>query len=110
MSSKKGIRIGSILMGNGAPVSVQSMTNTDTADVDRTLRQICELSQHGADIVRISVYNDKCAQAVRLLVDKSPVPLVADIHFDYRLAIQACENGIDKLRINPGNIGGENNE
>ena len=109
MSSKKGIRIGSILMGNGAPVSVQSMTNTDTADVDRTLRQICELSQHGADIVRISVYNNKCAQAVRLLVDNSPVPLVADIHFDYRLAIQACENGIDKLRINPGNIGGENN-
>ena len=94
-------------MGGGAPVSVQSMTNTDTADVEATLSQIRALTVAGADIVRVSVYNEACAEAVRALVDGSPVPLVADIHFDHRLAIQAVENGIAKVRINPGNIGGE---
>ncbi len=100
---------GSVAIGGGAPVSVQSMTNTDTADVEATLSQIRALSVAGADIVRVSVYNEACAKAVRALVDASPVPLVADIHFDYRLAIAAVENGISKLRINPGNIGGEAN-
>ena len=98
-----------VLIGDGAPVSVQSMTNTDTADVEATLSQIRALAVSGADIVRVSVYNEACAKAVRALVDGSPVPLVADIHFDHKLALTAVENGIHKLRINPGNIGGEKN-
>ena len=88
-------------------MTVQSMTNTDTRDVPAA--QIRALAEAGADIVRISVYDAACAQAVRELVEKSPVPLVADIHFDHRLAICAVENGIQKVRINPGNIGGEKN-
>ncbi len=85
---------------------VQSMTNTDTRDTEATLAQIRALHAHGCDLVRVSVYDEACARAVRTLVDRSPVPLVADIHFDHRLALQAMENGISKLRINPGNIGG----
>ena len=103
------VSVGGVRIGGGAPVSVQSMTNTDTADVEATLAQIRALAAAGADIVRISVYHEACAKAVRPLVDGSPVPLVADIHFDHRLALQAVENGIQKLRINPGNIGGEKN-
>ena len=110
MSTKtRQVKAGNVLIGGGAPVSVQSMTNTDTADVEATLSQIRALTVAGADIVRVSVYNEACAEAVRALVDGSPVPLVADIHFDYKLAIKAVENGIHKLRINPGNIGGEKN-
>ena len=85
------------------------MTNTDTRDVEATLVQIRAMAAAGADIVRVSVYDEACARAVRALVDGSPVPLVADIHFDHRLAIQSVENGIAKVRINPGNIGGEAN-
>ena len=96
-------------MGGGAPVTVQTMTNTDTRDVAATLAQIRAAAEAGADIVRVSVYDDACAQAVRALVDGSPVPLVADIHFDHTLAIKSIENGIAKVRINPGNIGGEAN-
>ena len=103
------VKAGDVLIGGGAPVSVQSMTNTDTADVEATLSQIRALAVSGADIVRVSVYNEACAKAVRALVDGSPVPLVADIHFDHKLALAAVENGIHKLRINPGNIGGEQN-
>lgn len=98
--------IGAVPLGGGAPVTVQSMTNTDTRDVEATSAQICALAEAGADIVRVSVYDAACAQAVRALVDNSPVPLVADIHFDYKLAIASVEQGIHKLRINPGNIGG----
>ena len=103
------VKAGGVLIGGGAPVSVQSMTNTDTAEVEATLSQIRALAIAGADIVRVSVYNEACAKAVRALVDGSPVPLVADIHFDHKLALAAVENGIHKLRINPGNIGGEKN-
>jgi len=98
---------GSVAIGGGAPVSVQTMTNTDTRDVGATLAQIRAMAAAGADIVRVSVYDEACARAVRDLVDGSPVPLVADIHFNHRLAIQSVENGIAKVRINPGNIGGE---
>ncbi len=101
------VRIGNLRLGGGAPVLIQSMTNTDTRDTEATLAQIRALAAAGCDIVRVSVYDETCAEAVRTLVDGSPVPLVADIHFDYRLAIRAAENGIAKLRINPGNIGGE---
>ena len=100
---------GRVAIGGGAPVSVQTMTNTDTRDVEATLHQIRAMAEAGADVVRVSVYDEACAEAVRALVDGSPVPLVADIHFNHRLAIRAIENGISKVRINPGNIGGEGN-
>jgi len=98
-----------VAIGGGAEISVQTMTNTDTRDVEATLAQIRRMADAGADMVRISVYDEICAKAVRALVDASPVPLVADIHFDHKLAIQSIENGIAKVRINPGNIGGEAN-
>ena len=104
---KKAVSAGRLRIGGDAPVSVQSMTNTRTEDTDATLRQIRALAAAGCDLVRVSVYNEDCVKAVRTLVDGSPVPLCADIHFDARLAIGAVENGIAKLRINPGNIGGE---
>lgn len=107
MSSLKQVSVGRLTMGGHNPVWVQSMTNTDTRDVQATLAQIRALANAGCDIVRVSVYDEACARAVRDLVDASPVPLVADIHFDHHLAIMAAENGIAKLRINPGNIGGE---
>ena len=103
------VTAGTVAIGGGAPVTVQTMTNTDTRDVEATLTQIRAMAAAGADIVRVSVYDEACAEAVRALVDGSPVPLVADIHFDHRLAIRAVENGIAKVRINPGNIGGEAN-
>ena len=105
----KQVHAGAVAIGGGAPVSVQTMTNTDTRNVEATLTQIRAMAAAGADIVRVSVYDEACAKAVRALVDGSPVPLVADIHFDYRLAIESIENGIAKVRINPGNIGGEKN-
>ncbi len=101
------VHVGPVPIGGGAPISVQTMTNTDTRDVEATLAQIRAMAAAGADIVRVSVYDEACAKAVRDLVDGSPVPLVADIHFNHRLAIQSVENGIAKVRINPGNIGGE---
>ncbi len=103
------IIVGGVKIGGGAPVTVQTMTNTDTRDVEATLLQITSAARAGADIVRVSVYDEACADAVKTLVEKSPVPLVADIHFDYRLAVKSAENGIAKVRINPGNIGGEKN-
>ena len=101
------VRVGDLTLGGHNPVWVQSMTNTDTRDAQATLGQIRALAKAGCDIVRVSVYDEDCARAVRTLVDGAPVPLVADIHFNHRLAIAAAENGIHKLRINPGNIGGE---
>lgn len=109
MYQTRTVKVGDLLLGGGNPVLVQSMTNTDTRNAEATLAQIRALANAGCDIVRVSVYDEECARAVRTLVDGSPVPLVADIHFDHKLAIQAAENGIAKLRINPGNIGGENN-
>ena len=103
----KEVQIGKLRLGGGNPVLVQSMTNTDTRDTAATLAQIKALAEAGCDLVRVSVYDEACAEAVRTLTDGSPVPLVADIHFDHRLAIRSAENGIAKLRINPGNIGGE---
>lgn len=105
----KQVCAGNVKIGGGAAVSVQSMTNTDTRDFAATAAQIERLAAAGCDLVRVSVYDQACAANVRALVDASSVPLVADIHFDHRLAIQSLENGISKLRINPGNIGGEAN-
>lgn len=104
---KKQVMVGAVPIGGGAPVSIQSMTNTPTQDTAKTLRQIRLLAKNGCDIVRVTVNHREAALAVPKLVAQSPVPLVADIHFDYRLAIMALEGGIAKLRINPGNIGGE---
>ena len=101
------VQIGKLRLGGGNPVLVQSMTNTDTRDTEATLAQIRALHDAGCDLVRVSVYDEACAEAVKTLTDRSPVPLVADIHFDYQLAIRSAENGIAKLRINPGNIGRE---
>ena len=101
----KQIAIGNVKIGGGAPVSVQTMCNTDTRDVVATLNQIKEFENAGCEIVRLAVLNSDASEAIKELVKKSNIPLVADIHFDYRLAIQCIENGISALRINPGNIG-----
>lgn len=105
----KEISIGNVKIGNGALISVQSMCNTDTRDVEATMSQISELAEHGCELVRLAVLNKDAADAVKELVKRSPVPLIADIHFDYRLAIQCINNGISALRLNPGNIGKREN-
>lgn len=105
----KQISIGNVKIGGDAPISVQSMCNTDTRDVEATCRQINELAQKGCDIVRLAVLNKDAAEAIKDIVKKVSIPLVADIHFDYRLAIQCINNGINALRINPGNIGKREN-
>lgn len=106
-NSTKQVLVGGVPVGGGAPVSVQSMTNTDTRNVEATVRQIEALTEAGCDIVRSSVYDMECASALREIKNRIHIPIVADIHFDYRLAIAAMENGADKLRFNPGNIGDE---
>ncbi len=101
------VRVGALEIGGGAPVVIQSMTNTDTRDIPQTVSQIRLLSEAGCGLVRMSIYDSACAQAIAAIKREVQVPLAADIHFDYRLALQSVENGIDKLRINPGNIGGQ---
>ena len=101
------IHIGPVAIGGGAPVSVQSMTNTKTTDTEATLAQIRALAAAGCDIVRLAVPDMAAARNLGNILKKSPVPLVADIHFDYHLALEAIRQGIHGLRLNPGNIGGE---
>lgn len=101
----KKVMVGKVEIGGGAPVSVQSMTITDTRDVEATLVQIYQLAAEGCEIVRLAVPDGEAAQALAAIKPRSPIPIVADIHFDYRLALQALDAGVDKLRINPGNIG-----
>ena len=101
----KKIKIGNIAIGGGSPISVQSMTKTDTSDVDATVTQIRELENAGCDIIRVAVPDDQAAEAFRKIQERISIPIVADIHFDYKLALKAVENGANKLRINPGNIG-----
>lgn len=103
------VKVGNVMVGGDAPVSIQSMTNTDTRDIDATVRQIGELEQTGCDIVRFAIPDLEAAQAVSEIKKRTGIPLVADIHFDYRLALECIERGIDKIRINPGNIGGKQN-
>jgi (E)-4-hydroxy-3-methylbut-2-enyl-diphosphate synthase len=105
----KEITIGNVKIGNNSPISVQSMCNTDTRDIKATTNQIKELSQAGCELVRLAVLNKDAAIAIKDIVKKSPVPLIADIHFDYRLAIECINNGISALRLNPGNIGKREN-
>ena len=105
----KQINVGGVLIGGGAPVTVQSMCNTKTWDVEKTVAQIKALRAAGCDIVRLAVPDLRSAQAISAIKEQTDVPLVADIHFDYRLALECAARGIDKIRINPGNIGAEEN-
>ena len=102
----KALRLGNVPIGGDSPVSVQSMANTDTRDVDATLAQIRELAEAGCEIVRLAVPDERAARALAAIKERASVPLVADIHFDHRLAVMALESGVEALRINPGNIGG----
>ena len=99
------ILIGDVPVGGDAPISVQSMTNTLTSDSESTINQIKQLSEAGADIVRVSVPDQEAADSFKIIKENSPVPLVADIHFDYTMALEAIKGGADCIRINPGNIG-----
>ena len=100
------VQIGDIMIGGGSPIRIQSMTNTRTEDVDATVAQILRLERAGCEIIRCTVPRLEAAQALAQIKKQIHIPLVADIHFDYRMAIAAIENGADKIRINPGNIGG----
>ncbi len=101
------VQIGGVTIGGGSPIAIQSMTNTRTEDVSATVAQIHELEKAGCQIIRCAVPTMEAAQALGEIKRQIHIPLAADIHFDYRLAVAACENGADKIRINPGNIGGQ---
>ena len=103
----KQIKVGNVLIGGGAPIVIQSMTNTDTRDAKATLKQINELYNVGCQIARCAVPDMTAAHALGEICEKSPIPVVADIHFDYRLALESIEAGVQKVRINPGNIGSD---
>ncbi len=107
--STKQISLKGLKIGGGAPISVQTMCNTKTWDVEKTVEQIKAMRIAGADIVRLAVPDMRSAQAISQIKEQVDVPLVADIHFDYRLALECARRGIDKIRINPGNIGAEEN-
>lgn len=98
------VSVGNILIGGGNPVSIQSMTNTDTRNVKETVSQLKSLEEAGVDIVRLAVLDIEAAQAIKEIKKQTKVPLIADIHFDYRLALESMKSGIDALRLNPGNI------
>ena len=103
------IKVGNVFIGGGAPVAIQSMLNTKTTDVEGSVAQLKKLASAGCDIARLAVPNKEAAQGFAEICKQSPLPLVADIHFDYKLALLAAEGGASKIRINPGNIGGEEN-
>lgn len=103
----KQIHVGGVAIGGGAPVSVQSMTKTDTRDVAATLAQIRALAEAGCEIIRIAVPDMEAARALGAIREGSPIPVIADIHFDHKLALEAISRGVDGLRINPGNIGSQ---
>ena len=102
----KTIRIGDRVIGGGNPILIQSMTNTPTEDVEATTAQILRLEEAGCEIIRCTCPTEEAALAIGQIKKRIHIPLVADIHFDYRMAVRAMENGADKIRINPGNIGG----
>ena len=107
MRESKKINVGGVWLGGGERVKIQSMTTTKTSDVEKTVAQILALEKAGCEIVRVAISDEADALAVRSVVDKIHTPLVADIHFSPKLAVMAIENGANKVRINPGNIGGE---
>jgi (E)-4-hydroxy-3-methylbut-2-enyl-diphosphate synthase len=106
MNTRRSLRIGPVPIGGGAPVAVQSMTNTDTRDAEATLAQLARLARAGCELARLAVPDEAAAAALPLICARSPLPLIADIHFSSRLAVAALEAGVAGLRINPGNIGG----
>ncbi len=106
MASKRQIHVGGVLIGGGAPVAVQTMTKTETADLQATMDQIRRVAQAGADLVRVAVPRDQDAEALKEIVQQSPIPVIADIHFNYTLALKALDAGAHCVRLNPGNIGG----
>ncbi|HID0817616.1 flavodoxin-dependent (E)-4-hydroxy-3-methylbut-2-enyl-diphosphate synthase [Clostridium botulinum] len=103
--STKKVKVGSIYVGGDSPISIQSMTNTDTRDAKNTLNQINKLEEIGCDIIRCAVPDIEASEALKIITKESKIPVVADIHFDYKLALESIKNGVDALRINPGNIG-----
>src|ERR1700743_1152868 len=106
MASERQIHVGDVAIGGGAPVAVQTMTKTETADVTATMDQIRLGADAGADIVRVAVPREKDVEALKTIVDQSPIPVIADIHFNYTLALKALDAGAHCVRLNPGNIGG----
>lgn len=106
---KREVTVGGVKIGGDAPVSIQSMTNTDTRNVAETVNQIRRLETAGCEIIRVAVPDMEAAEAVREIKKQIKIPLVCDIHFDYRLALECIKNGVDKVRINPGNIGDREN-
>lgn len=105
--TKKEIKIGDVYIGNNHSIKIQSMTNTKTKDTDNTIKQILELEKIGCNIIRVAIVDLEDAKAITIIKKHIHIPIVADIHFDYRLAIESIKNGADKIRINPGNIGSE---
>jgi (E)-4-hydroxy-3-methylbut-2-enyl-diphosphate synthase len=99
------IHVGPVAIGGNNPISVQSMTNTDTRNVDKTVQQIKRLEEAGCEIVRVAVVDEEAARSLKSIKERIDIPLIADIHFDHRLALMALDSGVDGLRINPGNIG-----
>ena len=100
------VQVGSVTIGGGHPVVVQSMTNTKTEDAAATLAQIRDLQELGCEVIRCAVPTMEAAEALSVITKESPIPVIADIHFDYRLALAAIDAGVSALRLNPGNIGG----
>src|ERR671920_2521387 len=106
MASQRHVMVGDVQVGGGAPVVVQTMTKTETANLTATMDQIRRVAEAGADIVRVAVPRDQDVEALKTIVVESPIPVIADIHFNHTLAIKAIEAGAHCVRINPGNIGG----
>ncbi|MDX6669181.1 MAG: (E)-4-hydroxy-3-methylbut-2-enyl-diphosphate synthase, partial [Solirubrobacteraceae bacterium] len=106
MPSKRQINVGGVPIGGGAPVVVQTMTKTETANLAATMEQIRTVAEAGADIVRVAVPRDDDVEALKTIVRDSPIPVIADIHFNYTLALKAMDAGAHAVRLNPGNIGG----
>src|SRR6201990_2587640 len=106
MPSQRQIHVGPVPIGGGAPVAVQTMTKTETADLEATMTQIRRVAEAGADIVRVAVPRQQDAEALKTIVRESPIPIIADIHFNHTLALKALDAGAHCVRLNPGNIGG----
>src|SRR5438046_5558242 len=106
MASRRQIPVGGVPIGGGAPVAVQTMTKTETANLEATMAQIAEVADAGADIVRVAVPREKDVDALKVIVVESPIPVIADIHFNHTLALKAIDAGAHCIRLNPGNIGG----
>ena len=106
MASKRQIFVGKVPIGGGAPVAVQTMTKTETANLEATMDQIHKVAEAGADLVRVAVPRDDDVVALRTIVKRSPIPVIADIHFNHTLALKAIDAGAHCIRLNPGNIGG----